>query len=191
MTHKSAGGAAAKTPVRIALQMKESVWNYRPLDLPTAALQPLPRIPVSMVYQYGDWLRCIWHHYRRVACVLFLWDPHARRWHADVPPQTVSENSFRCDLTFAGFPAPHVGHLLCGSLSTNSSENGDEIWDGVPPFDGIHIIQHSRHELVTTSTFARAHGSVFDVSDRDLLDAPHQPEWAEWTRRIRLHELMD
>lgn len=180
------GSTATKLPPRIVLQAKNRLWHYRPLELPDAKFTPFPRLPFALVYRCGSWLTQVWKHYRRVSCVLLYRDLLHDRWEPHVPPQLIDERSFLCDLTFKGFERPSRNHLLCGSMTSDSTDDGNDVMDSVPPFDGIHLVQHVQHELMTISTFFRTGDQLFHSESAEWLEAFTDPIWESWTQRVRL-----
>jgi hypothetical protein len=156
------GSSATELPPRIMLKAKKGLWHYRPMDFPYVEATVFPRIPFALVQTCGSWLSQVWRHYQRVGCVLLYRNVAAKDWETHVPPQTITDRSFLCDLTFRGFERPSRDHLLCGSFTSDSTDNGNDVMDSVPPFDGIHIVQHVQPSwLPSVLSFVRAISSSF------------------------------
>ena len=174
MNRPSPGGSPATTlPPRITLKAKKGFWHYRPVDFPYAEPVDFPRLPFAQVHRCGSWLSQIWKHYRRVGCVLLYWDAKHPSWETHLPPQMISERSFLCDLSFAGFERPSPDLLLCGSFTSDSTDDGNEVMDSVPPFDGLHIVQHVQHEVLAISAFYRSGEHL------------HNSESSEWMEPVK------
>ncbi len=180
------GSPATKLPPRIVLQADKDRWHYRPLELPNAKLASFPRLPISIVYRCSAWLSQVWQHYGRVGCVLLYWDAQHQRWEAEVPPQMINQHAYVCDLSFKGFQAPSRDHLLCGSFSSDSTDDGEDVMNSVPPFDGIHIVQHVQHELIAVSAFFRAGDQPLYSQPQNWLEQMVDPVWERWMQRVRL-----
>jgi hypothetical protein len=168
------------------LQANNGLWHYRPLELPDAKFTPFPRLTLGLVYRCSAWLTQVWQHYQRVGCVMLYWEVMHERWEAEVPPQKISERSYLCDLTFKGFEPPSRNHLLCGSLSSDSTDDGEDVMGSVPPFDGIHVVQHVQHELLTISAFFRNGEQLFHSESKQWLEQLTDPIWEKWMQRVRL-----
>ncbi len=187
MDHSRYGGlTATELPPRIMLKAKKGLWHYCPNDFPYADPVAFPRLPFDILHRCGAWMSQVWTHYRRVGCVLLYWNVAEKRWETHVPPQTITERSFLCDLTFSGFERPSRNHLLCGSFTSDSTDDGNEVMDSVPPFDGIHIVQHVEHELLAISAFFRAGDKLFVSESAQWLENRADPAWETWNGRVRL-----
>lgn len=183
--HNSGGSTAKKLPPRIVLRPHEGLWHYRPLELPDAPLTPFPRLPISLIHQACDWLRHVWHDHERVGCVLIYLDVCHHRWAMDVPPQVASRFDFRCDLGYGGVQVPDRNHLLCASISSNPSDNWDDVVAGVPAFEGFHFVQHVQHELLAACMFFRTGEDLVEVPPQQAIELPVDPNWNAWDQRTR------